>query len=40
MIELATEDMLPNYTRLTTAAAQRELLARRSAGDGQLTAQR
>jgi hypothetical protein len=39
MIELATEDMLPSYTRLTTAAAQLELLARRSAGNGQLAAQ-
>jgi hypothetical protein len=37
MIELATEDMLPSYTRLTTAAAQLELLSRRSAGNGQLT---
>ena len=40
MIELATEDMLPSYTRLTTAAAQQELLARRSAGVGQLASQR
>jgi hypothetical protein len=32
MIELATPDMLPNYTRLTTASAQRELLDRMSAG--------
>jgi hypothetical protein len=28
LLELATEDMLPNYTKLTNGPAQRELLAR------------
>jgi catechol 2,3-dioxygenase-like lactoylglutathione lyase family enzyme len=30
MIELATEDMLPNYVRLTSGAAQRQILERQS----------
>jgi hypothetical protein len=31
MLELATEDMVPAYTRITNGPAQREILARRSA---------
>jgi hypothetical protein len=31
MLELATEDMLPNYVRITNGSAQREILARRRA---------
>jgi hypothetical protein len=31
MLELATEDMLPNYTRIANGTAQREILARRRA---------
>jgi hypothetical protein len=29
MLELATEDMLPNYVRIANGTAQREMLARR-----------